>query len=99
MILDFNEIKKEDVLVAGGKGANLGEMTSAKINVPSGFVITADAYRDFLKVNAIDILIENGIKKSVDDERKLLNEAEHFRGKIKSRKRKSRCFVYCESGK
>lgn len=86
MILDFNEIKKEDVLVAGGKGANLGEMTSAKINVPSGFVITADAYRDFLKVNAIDILIENGIKKSVDDERKLLNEAEHFRGKIKSGK-------------
>lgn len=86
MILDFNEIKKEDVLVAGGKGANLGEMTSAKINVPSGFVITADTYRDFLKVNGIDILIENGIKKSVDDERKLLNEAEHFRGKIKSGK-------------
>ena len=86
MILDFNEIKKEDVLVAGGKGANLGEMTSAKINVPSGFVITSDAYRDFLKVNGIDILIENGIKKSVDDERKLLNESEHFRGKIKSGK-------------
>ena len=39
MILNFNEIKKEDVLVAGGKGANLGEMTSANINVPSGFVI------------------------------------------------------------
>ena len=86
MILNFNEIKKEDVLVAGGKGANLGEMTSANINVPSGFVITADAYRDFLKVNGIDILIENGIKKSVDDERKLLNESECFRGKIKSGK-------------
>lgn len=86
MILDFNEIKKEDVLVAGGKGANLGEMTSAKINVPSGFVITSDAYRDFLKVNGIDILIENGIKKSADDEKILLNEAEHFRGKIKSGK-------------
>lgn len=86
MILDFNEIKKEDVLVAGGKGANLGEMTSAKINVPSGFVITADAYRDFLRVNGIDILIENRIKKSIEDERKLLNEAEHFRGKIKSGK-------------
>ncbi|MDU1642552.1 PEP/pyruvate-binding domain-containing protein, partial [Peptoniphilus harei] len=36
--------------------------------------------------NGIDILIENGIKKSVDDERKLLNESEHFRGKIKSGK-------------
>ena len=45
MILNFDEIKKEDVLIAGGKGANLGEMTSAKINVPRGFVITADAYR------------------------------------------------------
>lgn len=86
MILGFNEIKKEDVLIVGGKGANLGEMTSAKINVPSGFVITADAYRDFLKVNAIDSLIENGIKKSADDEKILLNEAEHFRGKIKSGK-------------
>ena len=86
MILDFNEIKKEDVLIVGGKGANLGEMTSAKINVPSGFVITADAYIDFLKVNAIDSLIENGIKKSADDEKILLNEAEHFRGKIKSGK-------------
>ena len=86
MILDFNEIKKEDVLIVGGKGANLGEMTSAKINVPSGFVITADAYRDFLKVNDIDSLIENGIKKSADDEKILLNEAEHFRGKIKSGK-------------
>ncbi|MDU6182777.1 MAG: PEP/pyruvate-binding domain-containing protein [Anaerococcus vaginalis] len=86
MILDFNEIKKEDVLIVGGKGANLGEMTSAKINVPSGFVITADAYRDFLKVNAIDTIIKNGIKKSADDEKILLNEAEHFRGKIKSGK-------------
>ncbi|HFV1157757.1 TPA: PEP/pyruvate-binding domain-containing protein [Streptococcus agalactiae] len=86
MILDFNEIKKEDVLIVGGKGANLGEMTSAKINVPSGFVITADAYRDFLKVNAIDSLIENGIKKSADDEKILLNEAEHFREKIKAGK-------------
>ena len=86
MILDFNEIKKEDVLIVGGKGANLGDMTSAKINVPSGFVITADAYIDILKVNPIDSLIDNGIKKSADDEKILLNEAEHFRGKIKSGK-------------
>ncbi|EGY79729.1 phosphoenolpyruvate synthase [Peptoniphilus indolicus ATCC 29427] len=49
MILNFDEIKKEDVLLAGGKGANLGEMTSANINVPSGFVITSDGYRDFFK--------------------------------------------------
>lgn len=86
MILNFDEIKKEDVLIAGGKGANLGEMTSAKINVPRGFVITADAYRDFLKENSIDIFIENEIKKSRNDEKVLLNVADDFRTKIKSGK-------------
>ena len=30
-VLDFQEIKKEDVMTAGGKGANLGEMTAAGI--------------------------------------------------------------------
>ena len=86
MILNFDEIKKEDVLIAGGKGANLGEMTSAKINVPRGFVITADDYRDFLKENSIDIFIENEIKKSGNDEKALLNAADDFRKKIKSGK-------------
>ena len=46
MIVDFTQIHKGDVLVAGGKGANLGELTDAGINVPKGFVITADAYRN-----------------------------------------------------
>ena len=45
MILDFTQIHKDDILIAGGKGANLGEMTAAGINVPKGFVITANAYR------------------------------------------------------
>lgn len=86
MILNFDEIKKEDVLLAGGKGANLGEMTSANINVPSGFVITSDGYRDFLKENSIDIFIENEIKKSGNDEKVLLSISEHLRNKIKSGK-------------
>ena len=46
MILDFKEIKKEDVLTVGGKGANLGEMVSIGCPVPAGFVITADTYQD-----------------------------------------------------
>ena len=86
MTLNFDEIKKEDMLIAGGKGANLGEMTSAKINVPGGFVITADAYRDFLKENGIDIFIEKAIKKSGNNEKILLNAADDFRAKIKSGK-------------
>ena len=60
MILDFAQIHKDDILRAGGKGANLGEMTAAGINVPKGFVITADAYREFLKENKIDEIILSG---------------------------------------
>ena len=83
MILDFNEIKKEDVLIAGGKGANLGELTVAKMNVPKGFVITTDCYRDFLKENGIDILIENGIKQARNDEKLLLDITDNFAKKIR----------------
>lgn len=60
----FKEIHKEDIPVAGGKGANLGEMTSAGMNIPGGFVITADAYRLFIH--------ENGYE---EDFKRILNEA------------------------
>ena len=45
----FNEVTKDDVPLVGGKGANLGEMTNAGIPVPSGFIVTADAYFDFIR--------------------------------------------------
>jgi len=48
-IVWFNEVTKKDVPTVGGKGANLGEMTNANIPVPPGFIVTADAYFDFLE--------------------------------------------------
>lgn len=53
-ILDFSEITKNDIDIAGGKGANLGEMTGAGIPVPPGFVVTAGAYDRFLEENNIE---------------------------------------------
>ncbi len=50
----FNEIGKGDITVAGGKGANLGEMTRAGIPVPLGAVLTAEAYDFFLESNDIE---------------------------------------------
>ena len=35
----FDELSKADAATAGGKGANLGEMTRAGLPVPPGFVI------------------------------------------------------------
>ena len=52
-ILWFDEVTKEDIPSVGGKGANLGEMTKAGIPVPPGFVVTANAYYDFLEQSKI----------------------------------------------
>ncbi len=49
----FEELNKEDVDIAGGKGANLGELTQAGIPVPPGFVITSRTYDQFMKETGI----------------------------------------------
>jgi len=45
----FEDLRKEDVPIAGGKNANLGEMISSGIPVPPGFAITAQAYKKFVE--------------------------------------------------
>lgn len=49
----FKEISKEDIGIAGGKGANLGELTQAGIPVPPGFVVLSSAYYKFLEDNKL----------------------------------------------
>lgn len=49
----FEELGKENVDIAGGKGANLGELTNAGITVPPGFVITSETYAKFIKETGI----------------------------------------------
>ncbi len=46
-IKKFEDISKNDVTTAGGKGASLREMINAGIPVPSGFVVTTKAFKDF----------------------------------------------------
>lgn len=82
MILEFHEIGKNDVPIAGGKGANLGEMTRAGLNVPPGFVVTADAYRGFLAENGIDGEISALLSDAGADEGKLFAAAEKIRALI-----------------
>jgi pyruvate, water dikinase len=43
-VLPFDRLGRGDVDFAGGKGANLGELTAAGLPVPPGFVIGAPAY-------------------------------------------------------
>ncbi|OGD03052.1 pyruvate, water dikinase [Candidatus Amesbacteria bacterium RIFCSPHIGHO2_02_FULL_47_9] len=68
----FSEISKSDIAIAGGKGANLGELTQAKIPVPPGFVILSSAYFDFLDANDLRPQIKNILLKcDVSDTRQL----------------------------
>jgi pyruvate,water dikinase len=46
-VLPFDHLGRGDVDFAGGKGANLGELTAAGLPVPPGFVIGAPAYAAF----------------------------------------------------
>lgn len=49
----FNEINKKNLSIAGGKGANLGEMFQAGFPVPGGFIVTANAYWKFMEETGI----------------------------------------------
>jgi len=48
-----------DVNIAGGKGASLGEMTQAKIKVPPGFVVLSTTFEKFIDAN-------EGLKEEID---------------------------------
>ncbi len=61
----FSELSKDDISIAGGKGANLGEMYNHKFPVPPGFVITAQSFDYFIKQNSVKERIKNIIE-SID---------------------------------
>ena len=50
----FEDLNKSDIGIAGGKGANLGELTQAGIPVPPGFVVTAETYEKFMEDSGIN---------------------------------------------
>jgi len=59
----FSELNKNSGAVAGGKGANLAEIYNIKINVPPGFVITAQAYDYFIEKAGIKEKIQSLLSK------------------------------------
>ncbi len=73
-IVTFNEMCKEDVEIAGGKGANLGELVHLGVNVPNGVVLTSYAYEAFMEFNNIDV---NSIidEKDIESSLKIIRES------------------------
>ncbi|MDX2381545.1 MAG: phosphoenolpyruvate synthase [Acidimicrobiia bacterium] len=52
-VVALDRVRGDDVALAGGKGANLGELTAAGFRVPPGFVVTADAYLDTVEAAGV----------------------------------------------
>ena len=48
-VIDLTHPSAKEHSIAGGKGANLGQLVAAGFQVPSGFVITTAAYRSFIE--------------------------------------------------
>lgn len=51
--IPFSQLNKSSIAASGGKGANLGEMTTAGFPVPRGFVLTTAAYDTFVRAHGL----------------------------------------------
>src|SRR5687768_10535013 len=71
----LTEIGKGDGAVAGGKGANLGELLRAGLPVPPGFVVSTAAYRHFVAANSLQPEIERLARAAPPDDMAALTGA------------------------
>ncbi|HLL98368.1 MAG TPA: PEP/pyruvate-binding domain-containing protein [Rubrobacteraceae bacterium] len=62
----FREIRRDDIALVGGKGANLGELSHAGLPVPPGFVVTTRAYDAFVEAGDLKEEIV-GLASQADD--------------------------------
>ncbi|PIZ50673.1 phosphoenolpyruvate synthase [Candidatus Woesearchaeota archaeon CG_4_10_14_0_2_um_filter_33_13] len=64
----FKDLNKNSIAVAGGKGANLGEMFNNNFPIPGGFCVSAQTYKEFIERTGIKSKIEEMLKGlNVDD--------------------------------
>ena len=66
--IPFPRLNKTNIPIAGGKGANLGEMTTAGFPVPPGFVMTTEAYDAFVQAHGLQQqIVDLASRVSADD--------------------------------
>jgi len=61
-VIGLDQIGKDDIKIAGGKGANLGQMIKFGIPVPSGFIVTTSSFDYLIQTNNLEHQIEQIIK-------------------------------------
>ena len=79
----FDHLGREDVAFAGGKGANLGELTRAGFAVPAGFVVGAPAYDLFVTTGGLrDRIARRLADVDVDDPEALRRASDEVRAMV-----------------
>jgi len=70
----LDEVTKNDVVLVGGKNANLGEMIRAGIPVPPGFAVTSYAFKYFLEKTGLGEKIYGLLRELDVNDKKALDE-------------------------
>lgn len=85
-VIWFDQLKRGDVALVGGKNSSLGEMVQELgeqgIRVPPGFATTADAFRDFIAANDLNAVIADHIADWDDGKRSLAETGAAIRAAI-----------------
>ncbi|QHT65683.1 hypothetical protein GXP67_02870 [Rhodocytophaga rosea] len=83
-VIGFEDIDRSKIRIAGGKGANLGELSRIeRIPVPDGFCITTEAFKRIMEedVSVKDLLEQLSLLK-VDDRNKITQLSREIRSLI-----------------
>jgi phosphohistidine swiveling domain-containing protein len=82
LVCSLAEFGQGDGALAGGKGANLGELLQAGLPVPPGFVVTTAAYRHFVAANSLQLEIERLAQAAPPDDMTALTGAANAIGAL-----------------
>ena len=74
-VIELDQIRKDDLRKAGGKGANLGEMIEIRVPVPPGFVVSTASFDRLIDINNLDNKIQQIIDNTDVDDTEALLEA------------------------
>ncbi|WP_253737534.1 phosphoenolpyruvate synthase [Halohasta salina] len=75
----LSAVSASDVDIVGGKAASLGELSSHNLPIPSGFTVTADAYRHFIESTGIDEELFDAVDVDIEDSRALAEAEQRAR--------------------
>ncbi len=77
MVIAFSDLPTDSAAIAGGKGASLSRMANAGLPVPPGFVVAADAFREFLESSGGSALIARLTKDLDVEDTRAIEQAAH----------------------